>query len=300
MIRIGCMVWMLLFVAPPLGNASDADVAESLGKMEVQLALKLVDGKVSVNRVNSDAVSPQLLADLKKLRNLESLELSGIDNPGQAACLSGLSSLTGLKELKLSGSNVDDQAMLGLAALTNLESLSLFDVLVGKQGLKALSGMQNLRRLELSDYVELNREAGEEIAKLQSLEYFQPYGKYAAGALSTLHALPKLKHVSVGSLGINAKLAELGGIPTIERITIFRAEVDQVTTGYLGRLKNLKWLEFENCRLTPEAIIGVRALRLELLECHGISPLTMNELTKGMPSGFRGSLKVFGSRKLER
>ncbi len=292
----------------PLGCGAAArpletQLAEDLNRIGCQVELTLTDGRVTVHRVRAsgritsdgmqtEPLPEELFAHLKRLGHVRSLALRVTAGDRDRARLRALTSLASLRELELFGKDVNDEVMPFVCSLTNLESLSLWDVSVGEEGLAHLPTLKVLRRLELSDFINVNKRGVEAIGKLHDLEYLRINGQCEEGALLLLKGLPRLESVWIGGFYINSKLAELKTIPTIHRIEIAGAEIDAGTADHLLAMTNLQSLKLECCSLTPEAVKGLRSLRLRELDCVGISAGILAELAKPMAER-HGDLRVW-------
>jgi hypothetical protein len=133
--------------------------------------------------------------------------------------LTAMPEFKSLRELNLSGTAVNDEALTPLAECHRLEILSLDQTAIGDKGIKELSRLTCLRSISLRD-----TQVGD------------------AGLMS-LQPLPKLRNLSIDRTRVsNGGLAALQKFAALEYLTLYGMPLDEEGIGNLMELKQLKSL----------------------------------------------------------
>jgi len=261
----------------------EAALAAELSKMGCQVHLKMLDGSLTVERVETfKELSDDLFVRLNGLRQLEGLDLRLPSEHSGSACMRGLVSLCTLRELALSGPEVNDQTAQYVGCLTNLESLKLHSVSISEGGLLHLAYLKKLRHLEASSLKPITRQGLRAIATLTNLEEISISGSCEKGALLVLTPLEKLATISVGGTHIDDQLAELRALSSVRTVKIFRATITPATAGSLLVMRNLESLDLGCCNIEPEAARQMQSLRLKRLNCYGADSKAYEQLLKAL------------------
>jgi hypothetical protein len=263
----------------------EASFAAELSKMGCQVEIKMLAGSLTVERVETyKELSDDLFLRLKGLRQLVALDLRLPSEHSGSACLRGLVSLCTLRELALSGPDVNDQAAQYVGCLTNLESLKLHSVSLSEGGLLHLAYLKKLRHLELSNLKPITSQGLRAIATLTNLEEISIGGNCEKGALLVLKPLEKVATISVGGTHIDDQLAELRALPSVRTVKISRATITPTTAGSLLAMHNLESLDLGCCDIEPEAARQMQSLRLKRLDCYGADSKAYEQLLKALGS----------------
>jgi Leucine-rich repeat (LRR) protein len=155
------------------------------------------------------------LGNLSGLTHLVELNLG----PG-IRDLSTLPELRSLRTLVLTGSEIDDEALVHLTRCRTLMDLSLDHTSIGDDGIQSLKGLSQLRGLGLH-----NTRVGD-------------------AGLIELQQLPMLSSLSLGETQVtNAGLARLSALPKLEHLTLHGLPLDDVGIRNLSGLKSLTSIE---------------------------------------------------------
>lgn len=226
---------------------------------------KLTEGEAAaIETLTIDSLS---LGALKGLENCTGLkELTVIDS--QVQDLSFLSKLTSLEKLTLSGNNIQD-----LSALSSLTSLKTLDLSGNNiQDLSALSSLTSLETLDLSDNASL-------------------------ADLSTLSGLSKLKTLDVS----NTKVRDLTGLPT--GLTSLKASGNNIEDmSKISGLTSLETLDLSNNLISVLTDLSGFS-KLENLNLQGNSFSNIDSLESKLPASIKDNAdwknSVFGTPSSE-
>jgi len=269
-----------------LGAASDdGPVAAELSRMGCEVHTRLVSGGLMVERVDfRDGLSDDLFVQLRKLRHLSALNLWLPNEHSGSPCLRGLVALRGLRDLALTGPDVDDHVAQYIGTMTNLESLEMLSISMSETGLVRLGNLKALKRFKLSDLKPITQRGLTTIATLTNLEEILIAGNCDKGALLELKSLEKLAVISIGGTYVDDQLAELRTLPSIKTVKISRATITPATADSLLAMHNLESLDLGCCDIEPEAARRMQSLRLKRLDCYGADSSLYEQLLKGVGS----------------
>ena len=139
-------------------------------------------------------IDDSIATRLPRLTGLRKLRLSGTD-VGPETC-DAIGGLTSLAELDLSGCpNLTDDAVAKLTALPKLKKLNLYDTPIGDAAAESVAGLPSLRWLNV-DKTNITDVGVESLAKLDALTFLHlgstPISDDAADPLSKMTSLEKL------------------------------------------------------------------------------------------------------------
>jgi hypothetical protein len=159
--------------------------------------------------------------------------------------------LTGLKQLRLNRTKMDDVACQKIALLSSLEVLALSETQITDVGAAALSGLQNLKHLELSKCI------------------------LTENGFRAIGNLPSLKTILVEATNMdNRDLELLCNARTLTELTLASNPINDFGLASLSKLEPLEFLEISQTSITGEGLIkamkggGLKQLRhLGLYAC---------------------------------
>ena len=176
-------------------------------------------------------------ADFEQLTSLKSgLEgITEINAEGSILtknAMANIDRLTGLKQLRLSRTKMDDAACQKIALLSSLEVLALEDTQVTDIGVAALSGLQNLKHLELT--------------RCQITE----------NGFRAIGNLPSLKTIKLESTNMdNRDLDLVCNARTLTELTLASNPVNDFGLASLSKLEPLESLEISHTSITGEGLV---------------------------------------------
>lgn len=178
--------------------------------------------------------------------------------------------LPNLRQLRLNGSRVDNDACAIFAELSSLEVLALSNTTVSDVGIAAISGMQNLKHLELVgcriddngfaaigklpalktiliESTGLTNERLNLVCNAKTLTYLMisknsinDYGLLALKKLGELEGL-ELSHTAVSGAGL-AEVLKAGGLKKLTHLGMYACPVNEVGAKAMATLKTLEHL----------------------------------------------------------
>ncbi len=204
------------------------------------------------------------IAELKKIRNLEELELP---NAGFTdADLAELAEMTRLKHLWVGGfseSPFSDKGMKHLAKLQNLEFLTVSGKYLSDAGISSIASLKRLRRLCLGTD-ELSVESMARLGQLRSLEDLDLFGKkFPLSGLNHLNGLPHLNRLSVHGLVEDGATLKIDRLPRLEYLSLYCAKgfsLRDDDLACLAGLKQLKWVQLGTKTLTDAGMVHLAGL----------------------------------------
>ena len=222
----------------------------------------------SLSRVslrNAPNVTPDGIAKLTKVKQLQTLELAGEFVSDDAA--KALSTVATITELTLEGGGLTDDGVKPLAGLPKLSTLVLTrNKQVHGTTVPALVAAKNLKYLTVSE-CELGDLAGwsalKSLSNLITLALPQS-GVHDAG-LKEVGKLTQLKTVSVASCPItDAGLAELKTLKSLESLNLTDTKITDQAVPILSTMKKLQFLTLNEKQIGKA---GVEALKKALPNC---------------------------------
>ncbi len=183
---------------------------------------------------NFNALAPGQVSDaaISQLTSLkEGLDqVTEINADGSAvtkAAFGAIEKLTNLRQLRLNGSRVDNEACQKIAMVSSLEVLALSDTAVSDVGVAALSGLQNLKQLELT-------RCG-----------------LTENGFRAIGNLPSLKSISIESTNMNNRMLDLVcNARTLTQFVMTSNSIDDNGLAALGKLETLEYLEMGHTAIT--------------------------------------------------
>ena len=139
--------------------------------------------------------------------------------------------LTGLRQLRLNHTLIDNDVCQKLASLTSLEVLALADTQVTDVGIAALSGLQNLKYLELTRC------------------------RISENGFHAIGNLPSLKTILIDSTALNDRSLDLlCNASTLTELTLSRNNISDFGLAALKKLEPLEYLEIGNTSISGEGL----------------------------------------------
>lgn len=146
------------------------------------------------------------LGYLGQLPNLKTLEIPRGYSPDNivytAEGVKALAGLSRLEELSLAGKAIDDRAMESVGRLTSLKKLWLVGGTIGNEGLAKLAALQNMEYLDIQCAIPRGQE-------------HSPHN-LSIGGMAVLNQLPRLKHLSIGTVVRDGATLNLAGLKQLE------------------------------------------------------------------------------------
>jgi Leucine-rich repeat (LRR) protein len=223
-------------------DLSATDVGDP-GVRQLAGLLGLVDLDLSGTTVSDAGLPP--LAGLTGLRRL------GLANTQIAG--SGLKSLEGLalEELRLSGSPINDRALVHVAAMGSLRDLKLAYTDVTDAGLATLAPLGVLRRLDLAG-TDVGDKGLPHLAKLTGLTALSlSYTRITDGGMSRLENLESLQELSLLRTRVTDRsMAVVGRLTHLEDLNLDYTDVGDKGLEALGGLTRLRRLSLDSTGAT--------------------------------------------------
>lgn len=208
--------------------------------------------------------SPGLYENLKQIQSRTSLDLTGMD---QLSDLEPLSKMTQLKELNLSGTNVED--LVPLRNLTRLESLDI-----------SYSGITDLSPLKFAIGL---RELNANYSKLEDLNQLTYFNQLKSlnishsqvKELTALQQLTQLRELNFQNTEVES-IQSLTGLTQLEQLRMANTKVSD-----LSPLANISSLQFLYIDQTPVADLTplAKSTDLRLLHCDGTQVENLHPLS---------------------
>lgn len=239
---------------------------------ECPLMLRSQTQLESLDLSNNPLLTDNVIASIKQLRNLRSLDLSDTAVTGRG--LAQLAKLPHLKRLVLAGTRITDAALNELGQLQQLEELDLSRTRIQGFGFARMGSLRNLEKLRLVE------------------------ADVTSQGLSHLYRMPALRHLDLrGSQLTNERIDVLGACTQLEEIDFNSTAIGDRTLMSLRPLTNLQRLRAYASAITDEGLKSLRGMRqLELLDMthsrvlgHGLQYLAncakLQQLHTGHPDG---------------
>jgi Leucine-rich repeat (LRR) protein len=252
--------------------------------------------------VDLDGVSEWALGDLRRMRNLTYLVLSGTDSrkvPEALAAvndlprlqglnikavrgledhqLDGLSSLRRLKILQVGdlheANDLDDGWLRNLRSLPNLQRLTAVNTGLTGWGVGEIARLQDLRELDLTQSRALRDADLPALSSLRNLRVLNlsrtAAGEYTTDALSQLRRLERL---TLSYTAVTDRAVEdLAYLEHLAFLDLSSTEVGDRAMRTLSGMRRLKNLVLRKCRgVTARGLRELERLRLESLEAPGV------------------------------
>ena len=208
---------------------------------------------------------------LGKLRSLRCLRLGGTSISD--ATINGLSDLANLRSLDLEVcENISDDSMPFIASFRQLRCLNLKKTAFEKLKItdRALSDLSSLEHLELLIlYGNRLTDAGmSDLAKLTNLQFLDlslvgitDKGIHALAPLKRLQTLSLLYNTGFsGPLLTDDCTTTISSFKELKHLSLVGAKISASSVGELGKLKELKYLEIQYTRVTPEGVERLQGL----------------------------------------
>lgn len=219
-----------------------------LRKMGAKFEIDGAGAVVILSYMDRQTPAP-LLAILKDLTGLEQLWLdrSRVDDSITAQ----LKDYARLRRLGLGGTRVSDAGLANLRNLQSLEAIGLTETLITDASMAQLSGLKNLFGLDVSDTAVTD------------------------AGLAHLAGLTKLRNLGLDGTKVSDRgLLHLEHCRALEELSLSRTAVTGSAFARLKELHKLKWLRLQNAPLADDALPHLQQMtQLELLTLAG-TPLT--------------------------
>jgi hypothetical protein len=218
------------------------------------------------------------LAEANRIELLDLTDVTALTPEGVAM----LGRMTGLRNLKLSGSSVDDQSVQAIGNLTNLAALALQQTAVTDEGISSIRTLEKLRELSLygtpiTDASLIWLSEMPELAKLR-LRGTRVTGENA-GALAVLPVADlELAETDFGNAGMPAVAA----MPNLQKLNLWLTKVDDEGLKHFTGKTSLVQLNLDNVSgitdRSLDVISGLITLELLHLGGTGINPEQLPKL----------------------
>ena len=269
--------------------------AEGLFDPAVISLFKTAKCKFVIDLSGNEIHAKQLeqLKDIPLLAGLDMQLCTGMDE----TVVEALGKLTSLRCLRLGGTSISDTTINGLSNLANLRSLDL-EVCenISDDSMPIITGFSRLRCLNLKktafEKLKITDKALSDLSSLEHLELLILYGNRLTDAgMSDLAKLTQLQFLDLSLVGITDKgvhaLAPLKRLKTLsllyntgfsgplltddctttissfkdlKHLSLVGAKISASSIAELGKLKELKYLEIQYTRITPEGVERLQGL----------------------------------------
>jgi internalin A len=231
-----------------------------------------------------DQTTDSWLADLEKIRFLETLYLEYNEGTPTRAILDRLAALRWLKELGIGARDTIGPADLGsLAKMTHLKSLAVTSPEEGAY-LVSLRGLTGLRKLYLSD----TRPTDDELANLAGLTRLEAlwvdFSQVTDAGLAHLAGLKSLTELRLESGGpfSDAAMVHLSVMVGLTELDLPNSRLTEAGIAHLQRLTKLTRLDLKKTQVTDAGIAhlaGMKSLTELQLDTSGpLSDLAMSQI----------------------
>jgi Leucine-rich repeat (LRR) protein len=191
-------------------------------------------------RMYSDVItSLSFLAPLTNLHSLVMWQCNALQD------LRGLSGLSSLARLQLSGCRLSDMSLLSLERLQKLTYLELESDALTNDGLSSVAKLLALKELYIN-CCKLTSNGLRRLAPLQSLEVFHLTRAFYVEDISPLSRLTNLRNVQLSSLIQLGSVEPLSSLPLLSSVTLEHCRVLNSLQG-LGKLPLLDYLCLDGC-----------------------------------------------------
>jgi hypothetical protein len=224
-------------------------------------------------RIAGTDIDDRELSRLVESANLELLDVSHCESL-RAEGLAAISQIRTLRNLRLAGPAINDEAVRSLASLSNLAALSLQETTVTDEGLGVIESMSKLKELNLYGTPVTDASLAT-IAKLPELKKLRLRATKVTGS----SAESFLQMVAVTDLDLSETLftsdgmGAIGRMPQLQSLNLWLTRVDDRGVNLLGSQIQLKQLNLDNVRgITDQSLDTISMLsNLELLHLGGTS-----------------------------
>lgn len=251
-------------------SAITPEVAAALAKSRALRELVILQAKVS----------PEALAELAAMPNLESLRVTGAAN--------GYDRATGEARTDF---YLRDEHAEAIANFPALRKLSLHDTVVTDAGVEALCRLGRLEWLCVSS-PEVTSASFEHVATLERLEYLGAWQWKVDGAdFVKLTALPSLSSMDLITRMSDESVAHLAVLPDLEGLAVSGDKVTERSVPLFCEMKKLEWLNLQSTGIYKEGEAAKRLIE-SLPNCRIRLPKTQEE--RRADAVFYGSRLRFG------
>ena len=224
-----------------LCTGMDETVVEALGKLTSLRCLRLGSTSISDSTING----------LSHLTDLRSLDLEVCENisDDSMAIIAGFSRLRclNLKKTAFEKLKITDKALSDLSSLEHLELLILYGNRLTDAGMSDLAKLTQLQVLDLS------------------LVGITDKGVHALAPLKRLQSLSLLYNTGFsGPLLTDDCTTTISGFKDLNHLNLVGAKISASSVPELGKLKELKYLEIQYTRVTPEDVERLHGLLPQL------------------------------------
>lgn len=196
-------------------------------------------------KTESTRIGDATLAALAAENRLELLYL--LDAPGVTGeGIRELRAMTRLRNLRLSGTAVDDDTLAALGGLTNLAALALQETAVTDDGLGTLVGLTELRELSLYGTPITDRGLAT-LAELPRLAKLRLRRTGVTGADASPLASMSLEELELAETEFDDEgMADVAAIAGLRRLNLWSTRVGDPGVGELAGKASLVWLNLDN------------------------------------------------------
>ncbi len=224
-------------------------------------------------RVAGSSINDAALALVAQNCKLELLDISGCEQLTPVG-IAALSTLTTLRNLKVSGAAVNDDSVPSLKALTHLAALSLQQTAVTDNGIAIVAALPELKELTLMA-TPVTDACLASIASLTQLQKLRLRGTQVTGRDAAAFGQMKsvvdldLSETSFESAG----LASIATMPNLKMLNLWLTKVDDEGIAALTAKTQLKQLNLDNVKGVTDQSLEVisQMVDLELLHLGGTS-----------------------------
>jgi serine/threonine protein kinase/Leucine-rich repeat (LRR) protein len=251
-------------------------------------ALPAADFDVTEINLNARPLTEGALEDLRGLKHLEKLVLTG--TPVTDAGLEKLGSLVSLRQLVLDGTRITGSGLINLRNLKNLQNLVLNWSPVADSGLVHLEGLTGLRALHLRG-TQVTDAGLQHVRTLTKLETLNLSGLPVTDTgLSNLRTLTNLRHLALDRTAVtDAGLVDLEPLTKFESLDLAETQVTDAGLVHLQGLTGLGGIRLKGARHVGDfaipKLLHLPRLRMIDLSDTRVSAKGLATLKASLPSG---------------
>lgn len=264
------------------------------GSVADDAAMRPLWNHPTLKRLKTEAtgIGDETVAALASQNRLELLYL--LDAPGVTGeGIRELRAMTRLRNLRLSGTAIDDDSLQALGGLTNLAALALQETAVTDEGLGTLVGLTELRELSLYGTPITDRGLAT-LAELPRLAKLRLRRTAVTGADTGPLASMPLEELELAETEFDDEgMAEVAAISGLRRLNLWSTRVGDVGVAQLANHDSLVWLNLDNLPgVTDRSLDKIATLSgLEFLHL-GKTSVTPGAIPRLAPLGRLATLHI--------